>query len=118
MVFTAYIMDKYVHNHKAVIFMESSQTEDEAYLKLGREMKKQPDHMRGWLEDIDSSVFEDVEQENKFGPLREVIEKEQDFEYVVARNPELMKLFCEYYNWLEKYGPSDDTFIHFGVRET
>lgn len=112
MVFIAYIIDKYVHNQDAVIFMKSYGKEDEAYLSLGRELKKQPDYIRDWLEDI----VEDIN--SRFKPLEEAVTKNQNYEYKITNDPQLMKLFCQYYNHLESFGPSDGTFIHFGVEET
>lgn len=118
MVFTGYIIDKYVHNLDAVLYMKSSETEPEAYLDLGIKMKEQPDHLIRWSVGIEDINLEDDQQENKFRPLIKVVTEQQDFECIVDGDPTLMKLFCQYFKWLEKYGPSDETSIHFGVNET
>lgn len=90
--------------------MKTFETKDEAYLALGIQLAKITDFIEDWCENID----ELPENKEKFKLLSRAVEQKQD----ISEDAILMKLFCDYYDDLERYGPSDETYIFFGVRET
>lgn len=117
MVFTAFLFDKTARSdHDGIMYMESFEIEDEAYLALGRELKEQTGILENWTIDIDDVIVNrgNEERRNKLEPLIKAVEQGED----ISKNAIFMKLFYEYYNFLVKYVASDETLNQFGVRET
>lgn len=104
MVYTAYIIEKYTHTYRALIYMKSFELEEDAYLNLGLE-----------LYNYDKGIFEWADGDE--GPFENLVQTE-GYELKIASDWELMKKFLEYFYEMQRWGTSEEPFIHYGVTTT